>query len=140
MVEREGSTHADWVSKAQRFDTNRTAGALRNRWDKIKMDPGKVGRSTELEREEEVEIEKIITSRYNKHRKRTEYRIRWRGFDQRDDTWEPVENLGNAAALIEGYTREHHVYNNKQKEEDEQGRGWSRKSRPPSRSGGWARA
>lgn len=35
MVANEGSEHADWASKAQRFDTQRSSSSLRMRWKKI---------------------------------------------------------------------------------------------------------
>ena len=51
----------------------------------------------------ELEVDKIVNSRYNKKRQRVEYRVRWLGYSERDDTWEPVEHLGNAEQLIVEY-------------------------------------
>ena len=54
----------------------------------------------EDEEDEELEVEKIISSRFNKKRRRTEYLVRWSGYGPDDDTWEPLENLGNSELLL----------------------------------------
>lgn len=44
--------------------------------------------------EAEFEVEAIVGERTVRGQK--QYLIRWRGFGQFDDTWEPLGNLGNA--------------------------------------------
>jgi len=66
------------------------------------------------EEEAEIVVEKILEKRIV-HGK-TEYLLKWKGFTDEDNTWEPVENLG-CPELIEEYER-----NLKQKE--------SKKKRP----------
>ena len=36
----------------------------------------------------------------NCNRKRVEYLVHWKGWSNTDRTWEPVSNLGNAAAAV----------------------------------------
>jgi chromobox protein 1/chromobox protein 5 len=50
------------------------------------------------------EVEKIIAKRTNKGR--TEYRIRWKGYSEKDDTWEPTENL-NCPEKVRDFGRRH---------------------------------
>ena len=50
------------------------------------------------------EVEKILAKRTNKGR--TEYRIRWKGYSEKDDTWEPTENL-NCPEKVRDFGRRH---------------------------------
>ena len=47
---------------------------------------------------EEYEVETLIDKRI--HRRRTEYLVKWLGYPVFEATWEPVQNLDNAQALI----------------------------------------
>ncbi len=46
------------------------------------------------EAEEEFEVDRVLRERVVKGKK--QYLIRWKGYSSFDDTWEPLENLGNA--------------------------------------------
>ena len=50
------------------------------------------------DREEEYEVEYVVDSRYKG--RCLEYLIHWKGWSDTDRTWEPVSNLGNAAATV----------------------------------------
>jgi len=55
--------------------------------------------------EEEFEVEEILDSRDVEAdgQLRKEYKVRWMGYDEDDDTWEPIENLENAKDTIEAF-------------------------------------
>ncbi|XP_029070930.1 chromodomain Y-like protein isoform X2 [Monodon monoceros] len=56
--------------------------------------------------EELYEVERIIDKRKNKKGK-TEYLVRWKGYDSEDDTWEPEQNLVNCEEYIHDFNRRH---------------------------------
>lgn len=58
------------------------------------------------------QVEKIVDKRKNKKGK-TEYLVRWKGYDSEDDTWEPEQHLVNCEEYIHEFNRRH---NEKQKE------------------------
>jgi Chromo (CHRromatin Organisation MOdifier) domain len=51
---------------------------------------------------EEFEVEKLIDKRIQKGQ--TQYRVRWKGFDEKDDTWEPRKNL-NCPEKVQEFER-----------------------------------
>ena len=53
------------------------------------------------DRKEEYEVEYIVDSCYKG--KRVEYLVHWKGWADSDQTWEPVSNLGNAAAAVRDF-------------------------------------
>ncbi|KAJ2891394.1 hypothetical protein MKZ38_000508 [Zalerion maritima] len=53
-------------------------------------------KTTELENEEEYEVEKILAHRGEGPQ--TEYLVKWKGCDDDENTWEPIEHLTNAQA------------------------------------------
>ncbi|XP_074064589.1 chromodomain Y-like protein isoform X3 [Macrotis lagotis] len=57
-------------------------------------------------------VERIVDKRKNKKGK-TEYLVRWKGYDSEDDTWEPEQHLVNCEEYIHDFNRRH---NEKQKE------------------------
>ena len=65
--------------------------------------PGPV--ELEDEDEPEWEVHSIIDSRIRW--KRLEYKVKWKGYSARDDTWEPVENLKNAKRSITAFHKKH---------------------------------
>jgi hypothetical protein len=52
--------------------------------------------------EDVYEVEDVIGHR--RYRGRVEYKIRWKGFSDKDDTWEPHENLSDAMELVVQFT------------------------------------
>ena len=56
---------------------------------------------TLIQGQEEWEVEKILDLR-QRHGK-NEYLIRWKGYTQGDNTWEPEDNLQNAGEKLQEY-------------------------------------
>eukprot|EP00062_Callorhinchus_milii_P017043 gi/632969030/ref/XP_007900862.1/ PREDICTED: chromodomain Y-like protein [Callorhinchus milii] len=53
-----------------------------------------------------IQVEKIVAKRKNK-KGRTEYLVRWKGYDSDDDTWEPEHHLVNCEEYILEFNRQH---------------------------------
>lgn len=51
-------------------------------------------------------MERIVDKRKNKKGK-TEYLVRWKGYDSEDDTWEPEQHLVNCEEYILDFNRRH---------------------------------
>jgi hypothetical protein len=49
-------------------------------------------------RESEYEVQEILAER--KNGTKTEYLVRWEGYEPEDDTWEPTSNLSNAKGVL----------------------------------------
>ena len=58
-----------------------------------------------IDGEEEFEVETIIGHRDRRVGKKTirEYHVKWLGYSDLDNTWEPLENLGNAQGELDRY-------------------------------------
>ncbi|KAK2081794.1 Testis-specific chromodomain protein Y 1 [Saguinus oedipus] len=54
---------------------------------------------------QEFEVEAIIDKRQHQNGK-TEYLVRWKGYDKEDDTWEPEQNLTNCEKCIYDFNRQ----------------------------------
>ncbi|KAK2081298.1 Testis-specific chromodomain protein Y 1 [Saguinus oedipus] len=54
---------------------------------------------------QEFEVEAIIDKRQHQNGK-TEYLVRWKGYDKEDDTWEPEKNLTNCEKCIYDFNRQ----------------------------------
>jgi hypothetical protein len=59
-----------------------------------------------LEGEEQYEVKTIKSHRRHGKRKQLQYLIKWKGYPESDNTWEPVTNL-QAPQLIREYHRRH---------------------------------
>ena len=57
------------------------------------------------DRDEEYEVEYVMDSRYKG--KRLEYLVHWKEWSDTDRTWEPLSNLGNAAAAVRDFHASH---------------------------------
>ncbi|XP_048962023.1 chromodomain Y-like protein isoform X8 [Canis lupus baileyi] len=53
-----------------------------------------------------LQVERIVDKRKNKKGK-TEYLVRWKGYDSEDDTWEPEQHLVNCEEYIHDFNRRH---------------------------------
>jgi len=78
----------------------------------------------EEEEEAEFVVEKILTHRFNKKGKK-EYYLKWKGFPEEENTWEPAENL-NCTDLVEAYEA------NNKNQDDEKPAKKTKNTKPPS--------
>ena len=39
--------------------------------------------------------------------RKIKYRVRWEGYEQQDDTWEPIENLRNSTDTVKEFHQTH---------------------------------
>lgn len=58
-----------------------------------------------LEEDDIYEVEKIVDHR--KHSGVIQYRVRWKGYTEDDDTWEDEDNLEGCAIALEEYHQKH---------------------------------
>ena len=61
-----------------------------------------------IDEEEEWEVEKILDRRERKvgRGKRIEYLIKWKGYPEWENTWEPTNNLIHSKELIDEFEKE----------------------------------
>jgi hypothetical protein len=73
--------------------------------DKIaNRNPAKPG-PISVEGQDEFEVEKVLNSRL--HRRKVQYLVKWVGYDDSENTWEPARNLTHAWDLV----RDFHIQN-----------------------------
>ena len=59
----------------------------------------------EIDGEEEFEVETILDSAIKDGK--LKYLVRWKGYDDGNNTWEPATNLGNAQRLVSQFHKKH---------------------------------
>ena len=57
-----------------------------------------------IDREPEWEVEQILVQRQYGRRKEKQYRVRWRGYSEAHDSWEPVQNI-HAPELVQEFLK-----------------------------------
>ncbi|XP_034242447.1 uncharacterized protein LOC117645971 isoform X2 [Thrips palmi] len=57
------------------------------------------------ESEEEYVVERIVSRRYNIRKKAYEYFLKWEGYSDQQNTWEPAENLADCKHLLDNFER-----------------------------------
>ena len=60
-----------------------------------------------IEGEEEYEVEKILDSKRTGRNKKLHYLIRWKGYLEAHDTWEPEDNVKHAQESIKQFHKQH---------------------------------
>ena len=66
--------------------------------------PAKPG-PIEVEGQEEFEVERVLDSRI--HRGRVQYFVKWTGYDDSENSWEPPRNLLHAKRLVTQFHAQH---------------------------------
>jgi hypothetical protein len=61
----------------------------------------------DLELQEEYEVEKILDIRINRGKR--QYKVKWKGYGENENTWEPIENLEHCKEMIEKYHDENNL-------------------------------
>jgi hypothetical protein len=57
-----------------------------------------------VESQEEYEVDKILDSRF--YRRQLQYLVHWKGYSDRNNTWEPASNLSHAQTEVKKFHRE----------------------------------
>ncbi|KAF9767081.1 hypothetical protein IL306_000413 [Fusarium sp. DS 682] len=55
----------------------------------------------------EWEVEKVLDVRFDNDSKQLLYQIKWKGFGNKENTWEPKKNLGKCLKLIRDFEKKH---------------------------------
>lgn len=92
----------DKAIQRQRQQTLHTTILKKKTDGEAKMSPlSKAG----AESEDEYVVERIVSRRYNIRKKAYEYLLKWEGYPDDQNTWEPAENLADCKHLLENFER-----------------------------------
>jgi len=56
-----------------------------------------------IDDQEEYEVEEILDAKY--FRRTLKYLVKWKGYDYKNNSWEPEENLQNAQEALSDFKR-----------------------------------
>ena len=59
----------------------------------------------EVEGEEEYEVEEVLDSKMVG--RALKYLVKWKGYDEGDNSWEPAKNLGHAQDAVKAFHKKH---------------------------------
>ncbi|KAF4424723.1 Testis-specific chromodomain Y 1 [Fusarium acutatum] len=71
-----------------------------------KRSPPARKKATRGESTTEWEVEKIIDSQVDAYSRVLYYQVKWKGFGNKENTWEPEKNLGKCSKLIKDFEKE----------------------------------
>ena len=57
--------------------------------------------------ENAFEVERIIKKRHQNGE--VKYLVKWYGYDEKDNTWEPIQNLAGCLGLVADFEKEQHL-------------------------------
>ena len=83
---------------------------------------------TETDPDQEYEVEEILDQRWVRNQQ--EYLVKWKGYSQEENTWEPIKNLESCQGRIDQYHQRHPTQNrtgDPQRRRAEKGKGLSQR-------------
>merc|ERR1711994_793702 len=91
------------------FEDNLNCRGLIKEYEKTKEKPVEINDDSDIEIADEPEttysVEKIVDKRKGKNGT-TEYLVKWKGYSEKQNTWEPVKNI-KYKDMIESFEKEH---------------------------------
>ena len=98
QVQDKDDRYASYPEEFNRFVRDNLLADVRAEQDEVGQTSSSAASSSsnsgsECDGTEVFEIERILGRRYNTSKRRVEYLIAWKGFDDHENTWEPPEHL-----------------------------------------------